>query len=90
MKYLKMLGLMAVAAAAMMAFAGSASAATLTSPAGTYAGPGTVIHAESEGHATLDSPIGQIRCNSTVEGEVEKGGGKDGNVREGEKARGDR
>ncbi|HEX5988909.1 MAG TPA: hypothetical protein VFY75_01680 [Solirubrobacterales bacterium] len=39
MKYVKMLGLLAVAAASLMAFAGNASASQLTSPSGTiYSG----------------------------------------------------
>ena len=73
MKYLKILGLAAIAAAAMMAFAGSASATILTGSgcnAETGCAAGTVIHAESEGKAVLDPPIGKIECNSTVEGEV--------------------
>lgn len=75
MKYIKMLGLLAVAAAAMMAFAGSASAketATVTSPAGTYyTGK---IHAHTEGHAVLENTSlgSKIECTGTVEGEVGK------------------
>ena len=68
MKYLKVLGLAAVVAGALMAFAGTASATELTSPAGTMVTSGTNIAASSEGHATLDSIIGNIECNSTVEG----------------------
>lgn len=74
MKYLKMLGLAAIAAGALMAFAGAGTASatelTCTEPAGTkvMCGIGTVIHSESEGHAVLDSIIGKIECNSTVEG----------------------
>ena len=72
MKYVKILGLLAVAAAAMMAFAGSASATTLTSPKGvTYTGP---IIAEAEGHAILHNPAAKIECASTVHGNVEKHG----------------
>jgi hypothetical protein len=71
MKYVKMLGLLAVAAAALMAFAGTASATSLTSPTGTgTTGP---IHAVSEGHATLHGPEGtglEVSCPSTVEGSV--------------------
>jgi hypothetical protein len=58
MKYVKILGLLAVAAAALMAFAASASATTVTSPTGTAATlttgsgethkKGTQIHAISE------------------------------------------
>lgn len=65
-----MLGLLAVAAAALMAFAGPASATQLTSPTGTlYTGK---IHATSEGHAKLvNTALGAtIECESTVEGEI--------------------
>jgi hypothetical protein len=73
MKYVKILGLLAVAAAAMMAFAASASATTITSPTGTAATP--TIHAVNEnGHVTLKNEISPIECTSTVEGKVEKHG----------------
>lgn len=73
MKYAKMLGLLAVAAAAFMALVGTASATTLTSPTGTtYTG---TIHAVSEnGHVSLHSPLSTVECESTVEGKVEKHG----------------
>lgn len=78
MKYVKMLGLMAVAAAALMAFAATASATTLTSPTGTiYTGK---IHAEvdtNEGALapTLDGAFSTVNCKkSTVEGTVESHG----------------
>lgn len=72
MKYVKILGLLAVAAAALMAFAGTASADVVTSPKGTvYTG---TIKAEAEGHAVLDNPIAKIECASTVEGKVESHG----------------
>ena len=70
MKYVKMLGLLAVAAAAFMAFAATASATTVTSPEGTtYTGK---IVAEAEGGGiTVDGPA-DINCGeSHVEGEVE-------------------
>jgi opacity protein-like surface antigen len=79
MKYAKILGLLAVAAAALMAFAASASATTLTSPPGTtYTG---VIEAEaedpdSEEHngVTLDG-VTDINCtHSKVAGKVETHG----------------
>jgi len=72
MKYLKMLGLAAVAACALMAFvgAGSASATTLTCSGLTTCPTGTVLHAVSEGHATLHPIIGDIQCNSTVQGKI--------------------
>ncbi|MGN6256684.1 MAG: hypothetical protein ACTHN3_02895 [Solirubrobacterales bacterium] len=74
MKYVKILGLFALAAAALMAFAGSASATTLTAPEGTtYT---STIEATSEGHVILEnSSIGlKVECNSTVEGKVESHG----------------
>jgi len=76
MKYLKMLGLAAVGACALMAFvgAGSASATILTCDGGTCA-VGTVIHAENEnGHVTLHPIIGDIQCASTVEGKITNAG----------------
>ncbi len=82
MKYLKILGLAAIAAAALMAFvgAGTASATTLTctEPAGTKVTcpAGTLIHATSEGHAVLDSSVlGNIECESTVQGKTSNAGG---------------
>jgi hypothetical protein len=79
MRYVKTLGLLGVAAAALMAFAGSASATTLTSPTGTtYTG---TIKAASEpdavagtNHVLLHNETADIECNSTVEGKVEKHG----------------
>jgi hypothetical protein len=72
MKYVKILGLLAVAAAALMAFAGTASADSVTSPTGTtYT---STLKASAEGHAVLDNPIAKIECASTVEGKVEKHG----------------
>ena len=68
----KMLGLLAVAAAALMAFAATASADTATSPTGTtYAGS---FHASSGGHAVLDNPIAKIECPSTVGGAIDTQG----------------
>jgi hypothetical protein len=68
MKYVKMLGLLAVAAAALMAFAGTASATTVTGPNGETT---PTIHAVHEGsHVILNNPIAKIECNSTVEGTV--------------------
>lgn len=72
MRYVKILGLLAVCAAALMAFVGTASAAKITSPAGTkYFGE---IHATSEGYAILHpSNTNQptVPCKSTVSGKVE-------------------
>jgi len=77
MRYIKMLGLAAVAAAALMAFvgAGSASATELTCN-GVKCPVGTVIHAATPAgtHAVLHPPIGAIECNSTVEGTVSDAG----------------
>jgi hypothetical protein len=72
MKYVKMLGLLAVAAAALMAFAGTASATILTSPSGTtYTGE---IKAEA-GTTELHGPFTTVSCKkSTVAGSVESHG----------------
>lgn len=71
MKYLKILGLAAIAAAALMAFAGSASATVLTSPAGTKLPAGTVVHAEAESIVKLAAGFGNIECEeSTISGKT--------------------
>lgn len=69
-----MLGFAAIAAAALMAFAGSASATELTNASGMVV-TGTKLESASEGHAVLDSPIGNIECNSTVGGTTLNTGG---------------
>jgi hypothetical protein len=70
MKHLKMLGLFAMAAAALMAFAGSASAATFTAPAGT-AYTGKVSSSLEGGTATLKAGFFTDTCTgSTVAGEL--------------------
>jgi hypothetical protein len=68
MKHLKILGLLAVAAAAMMAFAASASADYLsTTTGGAEASP--TIHAVNEnGHVSLHNPEANIECASTTSG----------------------
>ena len=73
MKYVKMLGLLAVAVSALMAFAATASATTLTSPTGTtYTG---TIKSESEGATTLHGSFVDVSCGkSQVEGKVETHG----------------
>jgi hypothetical protein len=83
MKYIKMLGLAAVAAAALMAFvgAGTASATTLTDSEGALE-VGDTMHAVSEGTVTLDAPFGNVICNGTVHGKVTKNG-EAGKVAEG-------
>jgi hypothetical protein len=77
MKYVKILGLAAMALAALMALAGTASASTVTSPKGTtYT---STIKAVNEGNVTLTSVFGgfgAVTCTaSTVEGKVEQHGG---------------
>ena len=71
MKHLKMLGLFAMAAAALMAFAGSASAATFTAPSGTeYTG---TVHTtlESGTSAFLNAGLFTDTCTiSTVHGHI--------------------
>jgi len=69
MKYVKMLGLLAVAAAALMAFAGTASA-TITSPEGTpYDGPMSA----TSSNTSLDGSVDIACSSSTVSGEVNNG-----------------
>ena len=71
MKYVKMLGLLAVAAAALMAFAGTATAASVTSSEGTT--PNIVA---SSTNSELDGAFVTVKCGtSTVEGNVESHGG---------------
>jgi hypothetical protein len=70
MKYVKMLGLLAVAAAALMAFAGTASATEITSSAGST--PNIVATA---GPTSLDGAFTTVTCTSSeVEGNVESHG----------------
>ncbi|HEV2858726.1 MAG TPA: hypothetical protein VGW80_10025 [Solirubrobacterales bacterium] len=85
MKYLKILGLAAVAAAALMAFAGSASATVLcnnntsTTACTSKVTAGTAIKSElNGGSATLETTGGTVlvTCTgSTVAGTVENAGG---------------
>ena len=72
MKYVKMLGLLAVAAAALMAFTGTAAATQVTSPAGTlYTGKITATSSNSELHGAFIS----VSCTSShVEGDVDSHG----------------
>jgi hypothetical protein len=75
MKYVKILGLLAVAAAALMAFAASASATTVTTETvGGAIDTTPTIHAVSEGHAVLENSFANIECASTVEGTVSSHG----------------
>lgn len=74
MKYIKMLGLLALAAAALTAFVGTASATTATSPKGTvYTG---AYKAVAEGATYLHSSFFvTVQCGaSVVEGKVEQHG----------------
>jgi hypothetical protein len=76
MKLTKVLGLMAVAVAALMAFAGSASATTLTSPTGTTYTSTIKAVRDAKGLApTLDGSFTTVTCEeSEVEGKVETHG----------------
>ena len=84
MKYVKILGLMAVAAAALMAFAGTASATVLKSTGATV--PATTIlkaSLESGSTASLADTAGnpiQTCTSSEVEGEIENAGGASATV----------
>ncbi|HKF83820.1 MAG TPA: hypothetical protein VKB23_12780 [Solirubrobacterales bacterium] len=74
MKYVKMLGLLAIAASALFAFAATASATTVTKSGAIYTGK---LAAATEGHAILHDTSGlglTIECNGTVEGEITKHG----------------
>lgn len=82
MKYLKILGLVAIAAAALMAFAsaGTASATELTCTNAEHievmCSVGTVIHAVNEGRIIWHPPFGAIECSeSTIEGSTTNTGG---------------
>ncbi|HEX5527552.1 MAG TPA: hypothetical protein VFX44_10210 [Solirubrobacterales bacterium] len=71
MKYLKMLGLAAIAAAALMAFAGAGTAsATELTCGSSLCAVGTTFHSVSIGKAVLDAPFGNVECESTVHGHV--------------------
>ena len=74
MKHLKMLALASLTAAAVLGASGTASATTLTSPAGTTLVKGSMIKAQSEGHTVLDSVIGKIECSVGGEGELTDAG----------------
>ncbi len=74
MRYIKVFGLAAVTAIAMMALAGTASATVATSPEGTaYTGK---IKAQSvTEHVDLTGPFGlHLQCNSSGEGTLESHG----------------
>ena len=69
MKHMKMLGLFAMAAAALMAFAGSASAATFTAPSGTeYTGK---LSWSLEGSTLMNAGLFTSTCtSSTIAGNI--------------------
>jgi hypothetical protein len=72
MKHLKILELLVVAGAVLATFAASASATTLTSPAGTlYTGE---IQTASQGHTKLHHPMVVVECNSKLDGVMESHG----------------
>jgi hypothetical protein len=75
MKYVKMLGLAAIAAAALMAFvgAGTASATELTCGS-SLCTKNAAFHSASVGKAVLDAPFGNVECNSTVAGSITEPG----------------
>lgn len=70
MKHLKILAFAAMACAALMAFANTASATTLDTHAGNLAA-GTLIHAEAS-EAVLEDTAGIVEnvCESTVQGKT--------------------
>lgn len=75
MKHLKIAGLAAIAAGALMLVgAGSASATelTCTNPPGTkvMCGEHTVLHGVSEGHIVFDDVISPVSCDLTIEAET--------------------
>jgi hypothetical protein len=69
MKYVKMLGLLAVAAAAFMGFAGSASATAVTVN-GAIATPKIEAETVVGATATLHNAVGTISCDSKTVGTV--------------------
>ena|SRR5215469_9890453 len=77
MKYLKIFGLMMLAAAALMSIigAGGASATELTCEPGVMCPAETILHGASEGHVILHPPIGSIECEGTLEGKTSNTGG---------------
>ncbi len=77
MRYVKVLSLAAIAAAALMAWVGAGTAsATIVDCTGVSPCPtNEVIHAVNESSVTLHPPFGDITCNeSTVEGKLSNPG----------------
>ncbi|HEU4739312.1 MAG TPA: hypothetical protein VFS54_09575 [Solirubrobacterales bacterium] len=68
MKHVRTLGLLAVVAAAMMAFAASASADTTTTTEtdGSTSATPTVHWVNEGGHISIWTPIGPVSCSSTM------------------------
>ncbi|HEY8501548.1 MAG TPA: hypothetical protein VIL21_02585 [Solirubrobacterales bacterium] len=76
MRTLNILGLAVLATAAMAVCTGSASATTLTSPAGTTLKAGTELKASSEGAIQLHTVLGTRTCEySNLMGELANQGG---------------
>lgn len=74
MKRFKLIGSLAVAIAALMGFADSASADYVsTTTGGTAATPAFHLVGDN-GHVTIENVIANISCNSTAEGAVESHG----------------
>jgi len=77
MKHLKMLGLAAVAAAALMAFVGASTASATTLTNGTTAmKAGDAIHANNSSTIVLTTTFKNIECKeSTIAGSISNAGG---------------
>lgn len=77
MRYVKMLGLAALLAAALSAFAGvgTAAATTLTDGKKNILGAETKIHAASEGKLILKTAVGTVECEVTLEAKTQNEGG---------------
>lgn len=72
MKHARTLKLAGIVAAAFLAFAGTASATQLTSPAGTtYTGS---LHASSVGHAVYHNAFVTFECAGTLSSNIEQHG----------------
>jgi len=69
----KTVGLLALAAMSLLAFASTASATKITSPTGTTSTANGKVTAE--GHLVLDNPIAKIECAGSAESKVESHGG---------------
>ncbi len=66
MKYLKLVGLVTVSVVALMAFAGTASATTLTGAGGATLGSGTTFHETNLGTIVWIPPFGLISCGAST------------------------